>query len=84
MSGLTFKGGIHTYDGKDLTKDKKIIDLLPSSPELVFPLSQHIGAPAEPVVNVGDRVLPKPPMNRHNREKLISNLYVIANLGGWV
>ncbi len=57
MSGLTFKGGIHTYDGKDLTKDKKIIDLLPSSPELVFPLSQHIGAPAEPVVNVGDRVL---------------------------
>ena len=57
MSGLTFKGGIHTYEGKDLTKDKKIIDLLPSSPELVYPLSQHIGAPAEPIVVVGDRVL---------------------------
>ena len=57
MSGLTFKGGIHTYEGKDLSKDKKIVDLLPSTPELVYPLSQHIGAPAVPVVNVGDRVL---------------------------
>ncbi len=57
MSGLTFKGGIHTYDGKDLTKDKKIIDLLPSDPELVYPLSQHIGAPAAPIVSVGERVL---------------------------
>jgi electron transport complex protein RnfC len=57
MAGLTFKGGIHTYDGKDLTKDKKIIDLLPSSPQLVFPLSQHIGAPAVPVVSPGDHVL---------------------------
>ena len=57
MSALTFKGGIHTYEGKDLSKDKKIIDLLPSSAELVYPLSQHIGAPAVPVVNVGERVL---------------------------
>ena len=57
MPVLTFKGGIHTYDGKDLTKDKKIIDLLPSSPELVYPLSQHIGATAVPVVTVGERVL---------------------------
>ena len=24
MPSLTFKGGIHTYEGKDLTKDKKI------------------------------------------------------------
>ena len=56
MASLTFKGGIHTYEGKDLTKDKKITDLLPSG-ELVFPLSQHIGAPAKPVVNVKDRVL---------------------------
>lgn len=56
MAKLTFKGGIHPYDGKDLTKDKKIIDLLPSA-ELVYPLSQHIGAPASPIVNVGDRVL---------------------------
>ena len=57
MSGLTFKGGVHTYDGKDLTKDKKIIDLLPSDPELVYPLSQHIGAPATCIVAPGERVL---------------------------
>lgn len=57
MPTLTFKGGIHTYDGKDLTKDKNIVDLLPVSPELVYPLSQHIGAPATPIVQKGDRVL---------------------------
>ena len=57
MPTLTFKGGIHTYDGKDLTKDKKIVDLLPVSPELVYPLSQHIGAPATPIIAKGDRVL---------------------------
>lgn len=57
MPTLTFKGGIHTYDGKDLTKDKSIIDLYPSSAELVYPLSQHIGAPATPIVAKGERVL---------------------------
>ena len=57
MANFTFKGGIHTYDGKDLSKDKKIIDLLPQSLELVYPLSQHIGAPASPIVAKGDRVL---------------------------
>ncbi len=56
MGGFTFKGGIHPYDGKDLTKDKPIIDVLPDS-ELVFPLSQHIGAPAVPIVTVGQHVL---------------------------
>lgn len=56
MAALTFKGGVHPYDGKDLTKDKKILDLLPNG-ELVYPLSQHIGAPATPIVAVGDRVL---------------------------
>ena len=57
MANLTFKGGIHTYDGKDLSKNKKIADLLPTTRELVYPLSQHIGAPAQPVVAVGDKVL---------------------------
>ncbi len=52
----TFKGGIHPYDGKDLSKDKPIKEMLPG-PELVFPLSQHIGAPAEAVVKKGDKVL---------------------------
>lgn len=56
MGYATFKGGIHPYDGKDLSKDKPTKLLLPKG-DLVFPMSQHIGAPAKPVVAVGDKVL---------------------------
>ena len=56
MAKLTFTGGIHPYDGKDLSKDKPIRDVLPKG-DLVYPLSQHIGAPAKPIVAKGDRVL---------------------------
>ena len=56
MGLFTFKGGVHPYDGKDLSKDKAITPYLPKG-ELVYPLSQHIGAPAVPVVKKGDRVL---------------------------
>lgn len=56
MGLLTFKGGIHPNDGKKLSKDRPIKPLLPGE-ELVFPLSQHIGAPASPIVEVGDHVL---------------------------
>ena len=52
----TFTGGIHPYDGKDLSKDKPIKDVLPKG-DLVYPLSQHIGAPAVPIVKKGDHVL---------------------------
>ncbi len=55
MALLTFKGGIHPYDGKDLSKDKPIRNVLPKG-ELVYLLSQHIGAPAVPVVQKGDHV----------------------------
>lgn len=56
MAKFTFVGGIHPYDGKDLSKDKPIRAILPGS-EVVYPLSQHIGAPAGPIVAKGDRVL---------------------------
>ena len=52
----TFRGGVHPYDGKDLSKDKPVIRLLPKG-DLVFPMVQHIGAPAKPLVAVGDTVL---------------------------
>ena len=55
MGLLTFKGGIHPKDGKALAKDQPIKELLPLG-ELVYPLSQHIGAPSTPVVSVGDTV----------------------------
>lgn len=56
MSRSTFRGGIHTYDGKELSMDKPIKGLLPKG-DLVFPMSQHIGAPAKPLVAKGDKVL---------------------------
>lgn len=56
MGLLTFKGGIHPYDGKELSKNCPIEKYLPKG-EMVYPLSQHIGAPAVPVVEKGDRVL---------------------------
>lgn len=56
MGLMTFKGGVHPFEGKDLSKDKPIRELLPKG-ELVYPLSQHIGAPATPIVAVGDTVL---------------------------
>jgi len=56
MGKDTFRGGVHPYEGKELTKDKEAQWLLPKG-DLVFPMSQHIGAPATPVVKPGDRVL---------------------------
>jgi Na+-translocating ferredoxin:NAD+ oxidoreductase subunit C len=56
MGLASFRGGIHPYEGKDLSKDKPIKEVLPKG-ELVYPMSQHIGTPAKPIVAVGDRVL---------------------------
>ena len=49
MSLLTFKGGVHPNDGKALAKDKAIVQVQPKG-DLVYPMSQHIGAPAVPIV----------------------------------
>ncbi len=56
MGLLTFKGGLHPYDGKELSMNQAITEYLPKG-DLVYPLSQHIGAPAKPLVKKGDRVL---------------------------
>ena len=55
MGLKTFKGGVHPYEGKELAKDAPIVEVLPKG-DLVYPLSQHIGAPASPIVAKGDRV----------------------------
>lgn len=52
----TFKGGIHPKDGKEMSKNIPIKEILPKG-NLVYPMSQHIGAPAKPIVAVGDKVL---------------------------
>ncbi len=56
MAILSFKGGVHPFEGKSLSKERPIEDYIPKG-EIVIPLSQHIGALAVPVVKVGDRVL---------------------------
>ena len=52
----TFKrGGVHPKEHKGLTENKAIETL--TVPDLLYlPISQHIGAPAKLVVNVGDKV----------------------------
>ncbi len=52
----TFRGGVHPFEGKELSKDKPIKDLTATS-EMAYLLSQHIGAPAKPIVAAGDTVL---------------------------
>ena len=56
MGLATFKGGIHPYEGNELSENKPVQVLQPKG-EMVFPLSQHIGAPAKPLVVAGDQVL---------------------------
>jgi electron transport complex protein RnfC len=55
MKLKTFPGGLHPPDNKEWSADKAIEDC-PLPEELVIPMSQHIGAPAEPCVLVGQKV----------------------------
>ncbi|MCR4897499.1 MAG: electron transport complex subunit RsxC [Lachnospiraceae bacterium] len=55
MTKYTFSGGVHPFDGKSLSKDKPITKL-DAQKEMVYPLSQHIGAPAKAIVAKGDHV----------------------------
>ncbi len=61
MSGMTrtlhaFPGGLHMPDNKAMSLGTPIA-VMPLPKRLVIPLQQHIGAPAKPIVKVGDRVL---------------------------
>lgn len=56
MSILTFKGGIHPYEGKELSQDREISEYRPKG-DVVISMSQHIGKPANPIVKPGDLVL---------------------------
>lgn len=55
MKIITFKGGIHPSDKKELTLNKPI-EVMEQTKLLIIPLSQHIGAPCNPVVSIGDMV----------------------------
>ena len=49
-------GGIHPPEKKQQSLKQPIADA-PLPTQVVLPLNMHIGAPAEPIVNIGDRVL---------------------------
>ena len=57
MSNATFRGGVHPYEGKELSQDLPIKTVKPAMGEYIFPMAQHIGAPAAPIVSKGDKVL---------------------------
>ncbi len=56
MRAQTFRGGVHPEGRKELSKNSPMQVYTPKG-DMVFPLSQHIGKPAVPVVKKGDRVL---------------------------
>ncbi|HIU76086.1 MAG TPA: electron transport complex subunit RsxC [Candidatus Pelethocola excrementipullorum] len=56
MGFLTFQGGIHPDDGKELSKNQKIATM-EAGDKLYYSVAQHIGAPAIPVVAKGDYVM---------------------------
>ena len=52
----TFRiGGVHPQDNKEFSARKAIVDC-PLPQKAIIPLIQHIGAPAQPVVEKGDKV----------------------------
>lgn len=55
MGLLTFQGGIHPPDRKELSKDSPITPA-PVPQRVIIPLSQHTGAPCKPVVSIGEVV----------------------------
>ena len=56
MKFFRFKGGVHPAGHKTPTTGEAI-QALPLPARLYVPLQQHIGAPAKPVVDVGQQVL---------------------------
>jgi Na+-translocating ferredoxin:NAD+ oxidoreductase subunit C len=53
---FNFRGGLHLDYRKEMST-RHPIRVAPVPPQLILPLSQHAGAPAKPVVKLGDRVL---------------------------
>ncbi|MFM8332637.1 MAG: electron transport complex subunit RsxC, partial [Candidatus Methylumidiphilus sp.] len=51
------RGGVHPEQRKEATADHPIDLNFPLPPMLYLGLQQHVGQPAEPVIQVGDRVL---------------------------
>ena len=56
MKTKTFPHGVHPPEFKELTAEKAL-QRMPAPEKVVFPLLQHFGKPAKPLVQKGDEVL---------------------------
>lgn len=56
MAEKTFKRGVHPYGGKEYAMDCAVKNL-EAGKIMTYPTSQSIGAPSQPIVKAGDRVL---------------------------
>ena len=56
MKLFKLRGGVHPVSRKELAAERAIRQF-PVPERLFVPLQQHVGAPAQPLVKVGDRVL---------------------------
>jgi electron transport complex protein RnfC len=56
MGSAAFRGGVHPHYRKELTASLAITSMPPPA-KVVIPLQQHIGAPAESLVKIGDQLL---------------------------
>ena len=48
-------GGVHPVEGKEPTEHLSLVRF-PEPETVIIPMSMHLGAPATPIVNVGDKV----------------------------
>ncbi len=53
---LSFYGGVHPQERKELTCTKAVESLHNAPAQVVLAMSMHVGAPCAPVVQVGDQV----------------------------
>lgn len=51
----SFKGGVHPSEWKELTENLPL-EIMPNPKQVIIPLSQHIGKPANPLVKKKDEV----------------------------
>jgi electron transport complex protein RnfC len=51
----TFHGGVHPNEYKELTENSAF-EIMPNPAQIIVPISQHIGKPANPLVKKGEEV----------------------------
>ena len=56
MSDQTFKKGLHPPHHKETSGSATEVIMPNKGDVLIYPMSQHIGAPCKPVVEVGEKV----------------------------